>query len=747
MKNDEIISRNPKYKMELQYIDIKKLIIFVTEKKWKIIIISLLFGFSVLIFNIFKLPTFKTSLLLDLNSSKGSATLSNLVSKINPILPQEDSAYDEESAIIRSYAVLAPVIKELKLDIRAEVKLFPIIGKLFYFNYKDEGLTNDGLAEPVMNLDQFAWGGEIININYFQVPDSMKGDNFTIVYLGENKFNLFDNNGNKLISGQMNEKLIHKFYKDEISINIKQIKARPGIKFNIKQLSMDNAIEDLLKNLNISSSGKKSDLISLSYQGTNPLNIAKILNAIAESAVIQDIYQKQEQAKRTLDFLRKHEPKVRMDLSNAETLLHEYRAKTGNVALDQETKITMDTIALLQGQISQLLIQKGQVEQKYTDQSLQIKDVNTTLDKLKQEKDKYEKKLKSLPNADQIALNLMRDVDIQNQIYVNLVEKIQQFELLKAGTVGDLSIISYAFKPLKPSEVSKVLLFFISVVLAGISSIAVILIRKFFFSGIQDPHLIEEKFNITCLASLNTSVLQKQQIFNLSKNKIKNLKFLTEMDSFDLTLESLRSLRTNLGYQNQFLNNKVVVFLSPKPNAGKTFISANFANVLAEAGKKVLLIDGDLRRGTLLNYFDSKSSPRGLSDLLTHNLNINDLILKTRIKNLDFLPRGNYFDKITSLIESSNIEQVIKSISPSYDYIVIDTPPILFISDAFHFCKYKAFSIIIFGNESHDEKEILVSLKKFNMSCEELNGFIFNNVSERLSDCSNRYSYKYLSNE
>ena len=278
MKNDEIISRNPKYKMELQYTDIKKLIIFVTEKKWKIIIISLLFGFSVLIFSFFKLPTFKTSLLLDLNSSKGSATLSNLVSKINPILPQEDSAYEEESAIIRSYAVLAPVIKELKLDIRADVKLFPIIGKLFYFNYKDEGLTNDGLAAPVMNLDQFAWGGEIININYFQVPDSMKGDNFTIVYLGENKFNLFDNNGNKLISGKMNEKLIHKVYKEEISINIKQIKARPGIKFNIKQLSMDNAIEDLLKNLNISSSGKKSDLISLSYQGTNPLNTAKILN-------------------------------------------------------------------------------------------------------------------------------------------------------------------------------------------------------------------------------------------------------------------------------------------------------------------------------------------------------------------------------------------------------------------------------------------------------------------------------------
>ena len=746
MKNDEIITQNSKYKMDLQYTDIKKLIIFLSEKKWKIIFISLFFGFFVLIFSIFKQPSYKTSLLINLNSNKGSATLSNLVSKITPVSSQEESAYEEESTIIKSYAVLAPVIKDLKLDIRTEVKLFPIIGKLFYFNYKDEGLTSDGLAEPFINLDKFAWGGESININYFQVPDRMKGNNFTIVYLGNNKFNLFDNNGNKLISGKMNETLIHKFYKDQISINIDQIKARPGIKFKIKQLSMDNAIEELIKNLNMSSSGKKSDLISLTYQGTNSENIAKILNAIAESAVVQDIYQKQEQAKRTLDFLRKHEPKVRMDLSNSETLLHEYRAKTGNVALDQETKITMDTIALLQGQISQLLIQKGQVEQKYTDQSLQIKDVDTTLEKLKQEKNKYEKKLKSLPNADQIAMNLMRDVEIQNQIYVNLVEKIQQFELLKVGTVGDLSIVSYAFIPLKPSDISKVLLFIISVLFAAITSLAIILIRKFFFCGIQDPHLIEEKFNITCLSTLNTSSLQKQQIDSLNKNKIKNLKFLSEMDPYDLTLEGLRSLRTNLGYQNQFSKNKIVVFLSPKPNAGKTFISANFANVLAESGKKVLLIDGDLRRGNLLDYFDSKSSPKGLSDLLTHNLDFNNLIMKTRIKNLDFLPRGNYVDKITSLIESSDVELLLKDFSNSYDYIVIDTPPILSISDAFHFCKYKAFSIIVFGNEEHDEKEILVSLKKYNMSCNELSGFIFNNVSEKYSYCSNRYAYKYLKN-
>jgi tyrosine-protein kinase Etk/Wzc len=743
MKKEAHLSRHQEKKVDLEYVDVKKLLTTLLEKKWKIIITS--FGFAILafVFCFFRLPTYNTSLLINLNASKGSGSLSSVVSKIVPILSSDDSNNDQQTVIIKSYSVLEPVVKNLRLDIIAEPKYFPIIGKLFYYNFTDDGSTKDGFADPILGMSSFAWGGERIRVDKFDVPNSMKNDRFILTYLGDNKFTLADSDGNQIITGNTNTNLKYQYYKGQVEINVAEIKARPGKKFKLTQLVMDDAIAIVLTKLNVTNAGKKADLITLSYKGKSPNNIATILNAIAESAVQQDVNQKQEQAKKTLEFLRQHEPKVRAELSQAESILHEYRAKSGNVALDQETKITMENMAFLQSQISQLLIQKGQIEQKYTDNSLQIKDVNTTLEKLSQEKNKVEKKLKELPNADQIALNLMRNVDIQNQIYVNLVEKIQQFELLKAGTVGDLSIVSYAYVPLKSADAPSQTIIAISFIIGGILSAGIILIRKLMWVGIENPDIVENKFNIPCLATLNNSKIQKKQVMDLEKKRIKHFKFLAEIDSYDLTVEGLRSLRTNLSFQYQEKNNHIIVFSSPTPGVGKSFLSANFSYILAEVGKKVLLIDGDLRRGSLNNYFDSNICPNGLSDVLANKVKVEDVIQKTRIENLDFLPRGNYLDKITSIIQSGNIEKLLIDISIPYDYVIIDTAPVLSVSDAIHFCKYSSIPIMVFGYESHDEKEIEASIKKFEISRVNLNGFIFNKVSEKQSYFGNKYDYKY----
>lgn len=743
MKIETHLGRYQDKKTDLEYVDVKKLFTAILEKKWKVIITSFSFAILALLFCIFRMPLYSTSVLINLNASKGSASLSNVVSKIAPMLSSDDDNNDQQTVILKSYAVLEPVVKDLKLDIIAEPKLFPVIGKLFYFNFIDDGSTKDGFANSILGMSSYAWGGEHIRLNKFNVPNNMKGNKFVLTYLGENKFTLSDPDGNQIITGSTNTNLKHKYYKEQVEINVTEIKARPGKKFKLTQLLMDDAIDAVLKKLKVTNAAKKADLITLSYQGKSPENIATVLNAISESAVQHDISQKQEQAKKTLEFLRQHEPKVRAELSRAESVLHDYRAKSGNVALDQETKITMENIAFLQSQISQLLIQKGQIEQKYTDNSLQIKDVNTTLEKLAQEKNKFEKKLKELPDADQIALNLLRNVDIQNQIYVNLVEKIQQFELLKTGTVGDLSIVSYAYVPLKSSDVPASVIILISFVIGGILSSGAILIYKLMCAGIENPDIIENKFNIFCLAMLNNSKLQKKQEINLKKKRIKHIKFLAEIDPYDLTVEGLRGLRTNLSFQYQDKDNHIIVFLSPTPGTGKSFLSANFSYILAEAGKKVLLIDGDLRKGSLIRYFDPTSCPNGLSDVLAKKVNVEDVIQKTRIKNLDFLPRGNYSEKITSLIQSGNIEKLLIDISVVYDYIIIDTAPVLSVSDSIHFSKYSSIPIMILGCESHGEKEIEASIKKFEISRVNLDGFIFNKIFTKESYFGNKYCYKY----
>ena len=743
MNKDMHFLRNKNKNLELEYTEVTKIFTELRVKKWYIFVTSIVFPLFVLLVLVFKLQSYTTSVLINLNASKESGSLSNVLSKVSPILNSDDSSNDQQTAIIKSYAVLAPVVSSLKLDIVAEAKVFPILGKLFYYKFTDTGETKDGIANPFLGMSSYAWGGESIKINKFNVPDSMKNKKFLLTYSGENKFTLKDSFGDKIISGEINKDYEYKYYKNSVIINVGEIQARQGVTFKLTQLTIDEAIENILQNLNIANAGKKADLITLTFKGNNPNKIATILNSIANSAVKQDVSQKQEQAKKTLEFLRQHEPKVRIDLSSAESVLHDYRAKSGNVALDQETKITMDNIAFLQSQISQLLIQKGQIEQKFTDKSLQIKDVNTTLAKLTQEKEKFEKKLKELPNADQIALNLMRNVEIQNQIYVNLVEKIQQFELLEAGTVSDLSILSSAYIPLKSSDPPISLVLIMAFVFGGILSSGFIIIRKLMLVGIENSDFIEKKYCIPCLANLNSSKIQNKQVVDFEKSKIKHLNFLAEIDSYDLTVESLRSLRTNLSFQFQDHYNQIVVFSSPTPNSGKSFLSANFAHILTEAGKKVLLIDGDLRRGSLLQYFDKNSYPNGLSDVLMNKFKPEEVIQNTRIKNLDFIPRGKYYEKITSMIQTGNIEILLKNLTLKYDYIVIDTPPILSVSDSIYFGKNSTILIMVFAYESHCDKEIEESIKKYDTSKIHINGFVFNKVEERQSHFGSKYSYTY----
>lgn len=741
MKTESMNNTKTENKIEISYLDFKKLIIFLIEKKTLIFFLSLFFGLFSFIFCLLRFPIYNTTLLMDLNASKDSGSLSTVVGKVSSSFPSDDNENDQQEVIIKSYAVLKPVVEKLNLDIIIEPKYFPIIGKYFYYNFSNDGSTQDGLAKPFLGISNYVWGGERITINKFIVPDNMKSSKFIFTYLGDNKFYLTDPNGNLIIKGTKNKEFKYKYFKGDLIINVSEIHARPGNKFTLKKLSIDDAITSVLKQLNISNVGKKTDIISLSFRGKSPEFIAEILNSIAESAILQDIIKKQEQAKKTLDFLHLQEPKIRKDLSQAESILHEYRSKSGNVSLDQEIKNTMSSIAFLQSQISQIIVQKGQIQQKYTENSYQVKDINTILEKIQQEKIKFENKLKELPNADQIALNLVRNVDIQNQLYINLKEKIQQFELLKVGTVGNLAVVSPAYVPLMPANISAIVIVIFSILIGLILSVIIILVRKLLLVGIENSDFIESQYSISCLISLNSSVLQVKQDFEIKKGKIRNFKFIAEINTYDLIAESLRSLRTNLSYKYLENKNQIISFTSPSPGVGKSFISANFAYILSEIGKKVLLIDGDIRRGNLIKYFDINSSPNGLSNVLSNKINFEDVIQKTRVKNLDLLPCGNYMEKLTSMIQSNNIEKLIMDISLSYDYVIIDTAPILSSSDTIHFCKHSTISILVLGYEVHDEKEIEVSINKLKNLQINIEGFIFNKVYEKQNYFGNKYYY------
>ncbi|KAB8030664.1 polysaccharide biosynthesis tyrosine autokinase [Fluviispira multicolorata] len=724
----------------VEFIDVRQLLSQILDNKLIILVSIIICLILVSIYCIFRMPQYSTSVLVTTNASKGSGNLSSVVGKVIPVLGSDDGSAERYSEILKSYVVIEPVIKSLGLDIIVEPNYFPFIGKKIYYSNLRSFTRENEIVDPVLGLSSFAWGGEKIQILKFEIPNKYINSMFKIVNLGNNSFSLIAPSGKEVLKGKLNEFIQMPLGNGTIKIYVKSINSRIGVAFNLQKINLEDSIKRVLTDLNVTAAGKKTDLTSLTFKGYDPEKITLIINAIADSSVQQDILQKQDQAKKTLNFLRAQEPSVRKDLLKAETELNQYRAKSGNVALEQETKITMENIARIQDSISKFLVQKGQLEQKYTTDSLQIKDVETTLAQLQLEKTKYERKLKDLPSADQIALGLMREVQIQNQIYINLIEKIQQFELLKAGTVGDVAVINYAQIPLRDNNKSFIYFSLFSTISSFLAAVSYIIVRKILFAGIEDFEVIENKYDIRSLSSILLSKNHELQKIMFKSGKINYLKFLSEIDPYDVVVEGFRSLRTNLLFELTPENN-IIAISGPNPNVGKSFVSANIANIFTETGKKVLLIDGDMRQGNIESFFQNNLSKIGFCNYIEGQNDLNEIIQKTRISNLDFIPRGRYKNVKSEFQFKDKVKDFLKNISKEYDYIIIDTAPFMSVTDTFEFCRYSKLSLIVFGFSEHHEKEIREYKRKFENANITIYGFIMNKIIESKSNLGSNYSF------
>ena len=143
----------------------------------------------------------------------------------------------------------------------------------------------------------------------------------------------------------------------------------------------------------------------------------------------------------------------------------------------------------------------------------------------------------------------------------------------------------------------------------------------------------------------------------------------------------LRNLRTSLYFNLAEASNKAVMISGPSPGVGKSFISVNLASVCAQAGQKVLLIDADMRRGYLHRYV-KKTNKEGLSEYLSGQSALSEVIFNSQIDNLDVITRGKTPPNPSELLHHNRLETLVRECGQSYDLILFDTPPVLAVTDA-----------------------------------------------------------------
>lgn len=697
-----------------EFIDHRKLIISVTS----------LFTLVALIYAIFSTPIYQADALIQVEQKQANAILSNLTQMPPDSQPQSAP----EIALIRSRMILGKTVDDLNLQARVKQKYFPLLGRGF------ARLSGDKPGS--------------LSISRLYIPEN-DDDTPEILLTVKDKNSFSISVGDFIINGKVGELL------DErgISLKVDEISAKPGTEFSIAYVSRLKAITDLQDDIAVADQGKDTGMLTLSLTGDNPVLIERILNSISENYLAQNIARQAAQDAKSLEFLSKQLPQVRSDLDQAEDKLNQYRRKSDSVDLSLEAKAVLDQIVNVDNQLNELTFRESEISQLYTKEHPTYKALMEKRKTLQDEKAKLNKRVSAMPETQQEILRLSRDVESGRAVYMQLLNRQQELNIAKSSAIGNVRIIDNAVTQPKPVKPKKVFIVLSGIIFGIVFSAGIVLLRVFLRRGIETPEQLEE-LGINVYASIpvaetfTKSVVQRKGWNKKSVDEIQG--FLAVDNPADLAIEAIRSLRTSLHFAMMEARNNVLMISGASPNAGKTFVSSNLAAVISQTGKKVLFIDTDMRKGYTHKLFN-ESNTNGLSDILSGKIEINKAIKTITSAGFDYISRGMAPPNPAELLMHRRFGELLNWASENYDIVVLDTPPILAVTDAAVIGNYAGTTLMVARFELNTAKEIEVGIKRFEQTGVVVKGCILNGVVKKASSYYgygyNHYGYSYKDNK
>jgi len=658
-------------------------------------------------------------------------TKSGGVEEISSLLKGEIPA-EAEMEILRSRSVINATVERLSLDIVIVPKQFPILGRII------SKLNNnpEELAKPILGMTTYAWGGERLQIGRLDVPQDLEEQDLTLVSGDSNSFVLLDPDKKIIAKGGVNQPVPITYGRDSVggvnqsSVFVTELFARPGTEFRVTKLRRNTVVTDLQDKLKIAEKGQKTGIMQVSLEGENPSAVTKIIDTLSSVYLRSNTERKSKQAEQTLEFLDKQLPVIKANLDTSEMVLNQYRTRNGSINLNLEIQGMLTQMAEVEKQMSVLQLERADLMQRFTPAHPMVVAIDQKMSELHKLSAGYNGRVKKLPHTEQEVLGLMRDVKVNTDVYTLLLNKSQELKVAKAGTVGNAYIVDRPVLPVVPVKPKKLLIMFFGIGFGVILGMVIALIRKTLVGGVEDVDIIERHLNLPVYAVIPHSSNQVKLIEARGIKKGDRYPMLAKSHPNDAAIEGLRSLRTSLQFATADAKNNIIAIGGPRPEIGKSFVSANFAHVLAEAGKTVLIIDGDMRKGYLHEYFGGSNSP-GLSELLSGSVNLTAAVRRTEQANLHFLPTGLYPPNPSELLMSERFKQLLDLASKQYDFVLIDTPPIMSVTDGGIIGSMAGANFMILRSGLHPIKEIERSIKQFEQSGARLQGVIFNDMPIR----------------
>lgn len=663
-------------------------------------------------------PIYKVEAMIQVEpkkAGKGNAALATMMEGLVEVATEAQA----EVEILQSNLVLGRAVEALRLDLELTPALTPVVGR--------------ALARGRQDAPR-------LDVETFDLPNAYKGEAFTLT-LGEGgAYALAAPTGEALGQGRLGEPLSLQLRGQALTLKVRDAQGKPGQRFTLQRKPLLLAIQDLRSALSVAEKGKQTNIIGLSYTHPNPAEGAEVLNAVLDQYVRQNIERKAEEASKTLAFLQEQLPLMKGRLEVAEEKFNGFRAGRGAVDLSEEAKVVLQKSSQLEAETVGLRQKKEELLRTYQSGSDVVQTLDQQIARLQGETRKLEGLAQNLPKTQQEVIRLMRDVQVNQELYTAMLNQVQQLQVARAGEVGNARIVDHATPTLRPVEPQKAKVLALSLLLGLFGGLGVVLLRKALHGGIEDPGQIESRLGLPVIATIPHSEAQVAIHRRILRKREAGL--LAAESPQDLAVESLRSLRTSLHFTMLDAPNNAILISGPSMGIGKSFVSSNFAAVLAQPGARVLLVDADLRKGHLHRAFGLDSREGGLSEVLAGALDWRKAV--RQIPGIDLIPTGALPPNPAELLMGARLADFLREACAAYDHVILDAPPVLAVTDAVLLGKHVGATLLLVKSGQHELDEIREAVRRFEGGGIAVKGCIFNDVPQvKVGSRYYRYAYHY----
>ena len=696
-------------------LDIGRYIDVLLSNKWLIAAITLVVFLIGATYAFLERPIYESNMVVQVEDTGtgGKGILSEAGGLIDVKTPA-----NAEIEIIRSRMIAGQAVEATKLYIAASPRYVPYVGGWL-------ARRATGLSEPgFLGLDGYVSGTERILVSKFDVPTHMEGGLFTVTAKADKQYTL-DYPGMQQLTGTVGTPLKADTGSGPIELTVTELAGKPGALFNLYRYAMLPTTIALQSSLILTERGKTSGIINVALQDTDPFKLTRVLNAVGDQYVKQNIERKAAEAQKTLAFLDVQLPQFKKQLEASEEVYNRYRNQKGTVAFSEEAALVLGQAVDRQTKLLDAQQRRRELEARFTSAHPAVQTLDSQIAALKTDMGEIQARIKGLPAIQQEAVRMERDVKVNTELYQQLLNNALQLRLVKEGKIGNVRVLDEAVVPQVPVKPNRKVIVAAALALGLFLGIVAAFVRSSFIEQrLRDPHEVEADTGLPVFSTIPLSPVQSA----IAKRRLSGatgVRLLAIESPDDPAVESLRSLRTAMQFAMLESPNNRVLITGPTPGVGKSFVTANFAALMAAAGKRTLLIDADLRRGHTHQYFGLQRHG-GLSELIAGSLTVQQTVHRQVVPNLDFLATGPLPPNPSELLVSDSFKTNLERLSEQYDLVVIDAPPVLVAADTSTIATHAGTVLLVARADQSTMGELKESTRRLAMGGKAATGVLLN---------------------